>query len=180
MRAAILAATAEILDEAGWEAVTFEEVAARAGVHKTTVYRRWPSRTELVFEAVRDQADEAIPMPDTGSLVGDLRLVARGVVAHLASETGARRTRSIIAVAAGSDDVTESIHAFWAHRMAVASVVVRRAIERGELAHGVDPTFVVETVVAPLWLRLLVTGEPIDEAFADAVVDLVTAGLNRN
>jgi AcrR family transcriptional regulator len=164
------------LTEVGYEQVSVDEIAARAGVHKTTVYRRWPTKPELIADAVRVHSDENVPIPDTGTLSGDLRALARAVVANIGSEGGARRSRSIAASAATSRELAEGMHSFWAERLASTGLVVERAIERGELAPHSDPNLIIETLIGPLWIRLLLTGEPITEDLADRVAELVTAG----
>ena len=176
VRAAVLAATSELLMEVGYDGVTVESVAGRAGVHKTTVYRRWPTKAELIADAVRDQSAEAVPIPDTGSLRGDLVQLAREVAENIGSEGGARRSRTIIAAASSSPELADRVHAFWSHRLALCAPIVERAIARGVVPPDVDPILLVEAAVAPLWLRLLVTGEPIDTSFIDRVATLVAAG----
>ena len=179
VRAAVLEATAELLMEVGYDRLSIDEVASRAGVHKTTVYRRWPTKPELIWEAVQVNTQESIPMPDTGSILTDLRAIARTVVAYNGSEGGARRTRSIVAAAAHSEELAASMHTFWAGRLAASVPVVKRAIERGELPPDTDPIVVIETLVGPIWLRLLVTGETIDDDLADKVAGMVAAGAAR-
>lgn len=103
----------------------------------------------------------------------DLQALARGVVANIGSEGGARRSRSIVAAASTSDELATEVHAFFADRLAAAHSIVERAVERNEIDAGVDPTL----LVGPIWLRLLLTGEPIDENVADEVARLVAAGV---
>ena len=177
VRAAVLGAAAELLTEVGYEKMSIEDVAARAGVHKTTVYRRWPTKAELTADAAQLHSADAVPIPDTGTVVGDLKLLAREVVANIGSEGGSRRSRSIAAAASTSDELATAMHGFWAHRLALSSQVVERAIERGELPASVDANLIIETVIGPLWLRLLLTGEPITADLADEVVDLITTGI---
>ena len=177
VRSDVLAATSQLLGEVGYDTLTIEEVATRAGVHKTTVYRRWPTKPELVADSVEVLAAERIPIPDTGSLRHDLQLLARQVVAHNGNDRGKRAARSIVAAAAASNDLAANIHAFWSGRMAVSSAIVQRAIGRGEVASDVDPVFVIEALVGPIWLRLLMTGESVDEEFADQLADFVVDGL---
>lgn len=179
VRAAVLGATAELLMEVGYDQLTVDEVARRAGVHKTTVYRRWPTKPELVTDAVREQSAETVPIPDTGSLLGDLRQLAAAVANNIATEGGARRTRTIVAAAASSDELATSVHAFWAHRLAMCAPIVERAVARGELTADTDPDLIIETLVGPLWLRLLVTGEPIDGQLTNHVAELVAAGARN-
>ncbi len=176
VRTSVLGATSDLLSEFGYDGVSIDDVATRAGVHKTTVYRRWPTKAELIAEAVRVHSDEHIPVPDTGSLLGDLQVLAGDVVTEVGSDAGARRSRSIVAAAASSDELAAQLHAFWAHRMTATAPVVERAIERGEVPASSDANLIIEALVGPIWLRLLLTGEPIDEAFARRVAELVAAG----
>ncbi|GJM37680.1 MAG: TetR family transcriptional regulator [Acidimicrobiales bacterium] len=177
VRTAVLEAAAELLTEVGYEKMSVEDVAARAGVHKTTVYRRWPTKAELTADAAQLHSADAVPIPDSGSVVGDLQLLAREVVANIGTEGGSRRSRSIAAAAATSEELATAMHGFWAHRLALSAVIVERAIRRGELAPTTDANLIIETVIGPLWLRLLLTGEPITEDLADEVVRLVTTGM---
>lgn len=177
VRSAVLGAAAELLTEVGYEQMSVEDVAARAGVHKTTVYRRWPTKADLTADAVQLHSAEAIPIPDTGSVVEDLKLLARDVVANIGTEGGSRRSRSIAAAASTSDELATAMHGFWAHRLSLSGDVVKRAIERGELPASADANLIIETVIGPLWLRLLLTGEPITEDLADEVVELLATGL---
>jgi len=177
VRSAVMEAAAELLTEVGYEKMSMEDVAARAGVHKTTVYRRWPTKAALTADAAELHSADAVPIPDTGDVISDLKLLAREVAANIGSEGGSRRSRSIAAAAATSDELAEAMHGFWAHRLALSGEVVERAIHRGELPASTDANLIIETVIGPLWLRLLLTGEPVTEELADHVVDLVTAGF---
>ncbi len=180
VRSAVLGAAAELLMEVGYDHLTVEEVARRAGVHKTTVYRRWPTKPELIADTVREQSAEAVPIPDTGSLLGDLRHLARDVAHNIGTEGGARRSRSIVAAAASSDELATGVHAFWADRLALCAPIVERAVARGEVSAGVDPDLIIETLVGPIWLRLLVTGEAIDDDLTDHLARLVEAGARNH
>lgn len=176
VRSAVLAATAELLDEVGYDEVTYEEVATRAGVHKTTVYRRWPSKPELLADALGLHSEEHVPVPATGSLAGDLAALASAVAANISTPGGARRSTSIIAASAHSEELAETVHRFMSRRVDLTEAVVTQAIERGELSADVDPRVVVEALVGPIWFRLLLTGETIDDEFLGVLVALVEAG----
>ncbi len=176
VRAAVLQAAAELLVEVGYELLSVEEVANRAGVHKTTVYRRWPGKADLIADATRLRAHQEVPIPDTGTLEGDLQALAHDVVANIGSRSGGAMTRAIVSAAAGSEDLTEAMHGFWSERLALTESVVERAIERGELPSSADANLIIEALIGPLWVRLLLTGEPIDEGLADRVAELVCSG----
>lgn len=179
VRADVLQATTDLLTEVGYERMTVEEVAARAGVHKTTVYRRWPSKPELVFDAVGTNSAEAVPVPDAGNLRDDLRAFARSVAANIGTEGGARRSRSVVAAAITAGELGEVMQQFWADRFAAARPIVERAIERGELPADTDPDLIIETLIGPLWVRLLLTGRPVTADLADRAGNLVASGATR-
>ncbi len=150
-----------------------------AGVHKTTVYRRWLTKAALTADAASLKSADAVPIPDTGTLAEDLRMLAREVVSNIGTDVGARRYRSIAAASATSDELTTAMHGFWAERLTLSAVIVERAIERGELPASSDANLIIEAVIGPLWVRLLLTGEPITEALADQAVEIVTRGITR-
>lgn len=176
VREAVLDATIGLVSEIGYDDVSIDAIAARAGVHKTTIYRRWSNKSALVAAAASANSQAQVPIPDTGSLVGDLQALARSVVANIGTDEGGRRSRSIAASAIASDGLASDMQQFWAERLRLSSAVVERAIERGELRAGVDTKVVVETLIGPLWLRLLLTGDPITDEVADQVAALVAAG----
>jgi len=176
VRTAVLRAAAELLTEVGYETMSVEDVAARAGVHKTTVYRRWPTKAALTADAASLHSADAVPIPDTGRVVEDLKVLTREIVANIGSEGGERRSRSIIAAAATSDELARAMHGFWANRLALTAEIVERGIERGELPTSTDANLIIEAVIGPLYVRLLLTGEPITDELADRVVELVARG----
>jgi AcrR family transcriptional regulator len=175
----VLAATNDLLAEDGFEALRVETVAARAGVHKTTVYRRWPSKASLIADAARERSRQMVPVPDTGTFAGDLRALARAIAANIGSVEGSRRTRTLVAAAATSDDVAAVSLDFWNERFELTGTIVEHAVARGELPEGTDSRLVIETLIGPMYVRLLLTGEPIDRGFADRVAALVVAGVQR-
>lgn len=177
VRRAVLEATVATLADDGYERLGIDSVAARAGVHKTTVYRRWPTKAELVADATRERAQQLVPVPDTGSLAGDLRALAGAIAANIGSDVGRRMARTLIAAALVSDDVAEVHAGFWSERFGLTTVIVDRAIARGELPAGTDGRLVIESLIGPLYVRLLLTGEPVDRAYAERVAAFVTAAL---
>jgi AcrR family transcriptional regulator len=177
VRAAALAATLAELAEGGYAALSLERVALRAGVHKTTLYRRWGSREQLVLEAMLERAAEHISVPDTGSLREDLLELARTAAANAASPEVAAMARAVAAEAPHDSTLAAANARFWAERLALDGIIVERAIDRGEAAPGTDPRHVIEAVIGPIHLRLLLTGESIDDAFLAGIVDVVVDGV---
>jgi len=179
VRSAVLAATTELLEEVGYGELTYDLIARRAGVHKTTVYRRWSTLPELVTDALGLHSEEAVPIPDTGSLVGDLSALATSVVANVTSPGGRRRSLSIVASSATSDELAEATQRFMSRRIDLAEPIVERAVARGEVDESTDARLLVEMVTGPIWFRVLLTGEPLDDDFVAALVDRVVAGTHR-
>ena len=104
----MLQAAGDLLMEVGYDAMSYDDVARRAGVHRTTVYRRWPTKPELVADAVGLHTDQHVPIPDTGSFATDLMVLVKSVAANIGSEGGARRSRSIVAAATPSAQLDSS------------------------------------------------------------------------
>jgi AcrR family transcriptional regulator len=165
--AAVFTATVDELADRGFDEISIESIAARAGVHKTTVYRRWGSKTELVRQALAATAQSMIEVPDTGTVGEDLRLLSRAVQATLGSPRGAATTRSVLAGAAASPEIRAMMARFWDTRLAAIAAIIDRAVARGELPAGTEPAGVMHAVAAPLYYRLLVTGEPLTPEHAD-------------
>ncbi len=175
VRTAVLAAALAELAEVGYSALTIDSVARRAGVHKTTVYRRWQDRDQLLLDAVIDQIAVDVPIPDTHAIETDLREHARSLIRWLTSPAG----RAVLAAAfsdlARTPQLAGLKRRFFADRFRRIEPVVTRAIERGELPPGTEPAQLVKAVIAPIYLRLLVTADPLDEAVADHAVRVALA-----
>ena len=179
VRSSVLKAVFELLVEEGFERLSIEKVANRAGVHKTTVYRRWSTKAELVLDTARATSRQNVPIPDTGSFHGDLAELARSVASNIGTEPRTQIARSIVAASVASEELTSSMHTFWAEGLSVTIPVVERAINRGELPASTDANLIIETLIGPMWVRLLLTGETIDDDLADRVAALV-AGLAQS
>jgi AcrR family transcriptional regulator len=179
VRADAIAGTLAELAEHGYSGLSLERVARRAGVHKTTLYRRWGTREELVLEAMLERAGEHISVPDTGSLRADLLELVRTAAANAASPEVAAMARAVAADSPADGRLAAANRRFWRERLRLDAAIVERAIERGEVAAGTEPTQVIESVLAPIHLRLLLTGEPIDRPFLERVVDIVVDGVAR-
>jgi AcrR family transcriptional regulator len=173
VRALTLAATIGELAESGYSALTLDAVARRAGVHRTTLYRRWGTREALVLDAMLELAGEGVRIPDTGSLRGDLLAIARGSAATASSAQGQAVVRAVVAAGAHDAALAAASRQFWTERLALDGSVVERAVARGELPPGTDPRTVIEAILGPIYFRLLVLGEQPDAAFVERLVGLI-------
>ena len=174
-RTAVLEAALDELAQRGWDQVSVETIAARAGVHKTTVYRRWGGKDRLVAEALEAAAEHRIQIPDSGDVDQDLRTLARAVLAVLTSRDGAATVRALVAGAQSSPEVGQVVRRFWATRLGHVGPIVDRAVSRGQLPPGTDPDELLRYLAAPLFHRLLVTAEPLTPATADQAAAVVLA-----
>jgi AcrR family transcriptional regulator len=163
----VLAAAVAELSSRDYADISVESIAARAGVHKTTVYRRWGSKAEIIRQALAGAATAGIPVPDTGGVDEDLRTLARAVQAVLSAPAGAAITRALVVGGLTSPEIAGLMSQFWAGRLAAISVIVDRATQRGQLPAGTDPAALMHALVAPLYYELLVTRVPVTEQDAD-------------
>ncbi|WP_198346362.1 MULTISPECIES: TetR/AcrR family transcriptional regulator [Nocardioides] len=175
VRTAVLAATLQELGERGYAGMSLEGVAQRAGVHKTTVYRRWATKANLLLDAIATLAESEIPVPDTGDFVEDMRAFARTIAATITGQDGGAVVRGLFLGATESAAVRDFLHGFWATRFAQVRPLVQRAVERGELPADTDADEVIKHLGAPLYYRLLVTADGITLADADRAADAAVA-----
>lgn len=173
----ILDATYEMLNEVGFGALTIEGIAERAGVGKTTIYRRWPNKASLVIDAFLTAIAPEIHFTDTGSVREDLRSQMRRLIRVLNSPCGLIM-RSIIAGSQMDEEVAEAFRKNWVEaRRVEARKVIKRAIDRGELRRDINPELVLDALYGPLYFRLLVQHQPLTQHFAESLFELVMKGI---
>jgi AcrR family transcriptional regulator len=175
---AILETTLELIAERGVHAFRTEDVAARAGVGKGAIYRRYRSKDELVTAAVAALVREEIAVPDTGSTRADLLVLMREAVELYSSSLPERLMPNLIGAMAEHPELARAVRAgFLAGRRAALSEVLRRGGERGDLRPDLDLELALDVLGGPLFYRLLVTGGPLDEQLAEGVADLILRGF---
>lgn len=173
---AILDAALELLAEQGLDGLTMEGIADRAGVAKTTLYRRWSSREE-VLEAAAQKFVEEIGVPDTGTIGGDLLALLTSAIGVYSGLPG-RVMPGLVAAMAQNPSLARAVRdGFLASRRTALRSVLERAIRRGELRRGIDVAITLDMLGGPLMYRLLVTGEPVDESTAAVVVETLLRGI---
>jgi AcrR family transcriptional regulator len=168
---AILEAAVDLFAAVGLEALTMEGVAARAGVGKNTVYRRYSNKLDLVVSAVRCYTNVGAPPPDTGSTTGDVQAIVDGLVAILTDTPMGRMLPILVAARTRVPELDAAYAEIVADKRARSAAVVRRGIERGDLRADVDLEVVVDHLVSPIFYRFLVTRAPLDRAFRITVTD---------
>jgi AcrR family transcriptional regulator len=171
----VLAATLEEIGRVGYRALRIEDVAARANVHKTTVYRRWPTKQDLVRETMLATIEEQIPPPNTGSLRGDLLQVANQMVGFFTSVNGEALVRMMMTERA-EDDLRKITDSLRSAKEAVPRQIVDQATLRGELREGVDFDMLMTTMVGSLHHSIFAMSRKPSKAGVEALVDLLLYG----
>lgn len=173
---AILAATLELLNEVGYPRLTMEGVAMRAGVGKSTIYRWWDSKLDLLLEAAAPHIAIGV-VPDTGSTRGDLMAALDQVITTYANSVAAH---VIFAVVADLEDDPRLRAIFrdtavlpWRASLAEA---IERGKARGDLSSDLDTQFVIDLLVGMVFQRVLIVPQPMIEGLALRLVDLVMDG----
>lgn len=166
-RAAVLAATQEELEAAGYAGLTLEKVTERSGVHLATPYRRWRTVEGLVVDLLTEMGRNEIPIPDTGSLKDDLGALALEIAALYRQPRARALVEGVVTAALRSPEASTAWAAVIAERNRLASRIVDRAVERGELPPGTDGAAVSGAVGAPINYRLLVARGPEDDEVAE-------------
>ena len=172
---AVLKTTLGLLAHRSYAELTVDAVAEGAGVARTTIYRRWPSKASVVAAAVASLYLDQVDVPDTGSVSDDLvelltesyRLMADGsgrVLERLIRESGQNR------------ELAEVVSATFHARRRLYATILNRAIARGELSAEVDQELLLDLLMGPLWFRLLITGAPIAPDAARSVIEVLLHG----
>src|ERR1700757_2562979 len=174
VRREVLAATLQILLEEGLAATTIPAIAERSGVHHTSIYRRWNDRTALIREAALSAVDAEATVPDTGNLRSDLIAGLDEVRKLLISPLG---TVLLDAARSRDDDLNELRRTYWDARLDHCSVIVERAVARGELPAGTDHRLVFELLIGPIHARMLLSPDPLDDVSTTTIVAAVLNGV---
>ncbi|MCP1437125.1 AcrR family transcriptional regulator [Erwinia persicina] len=171
VREAVLQAARQILMQEGANALTHRKVAHIAGVNASTVYRRWPDRTRLIADVFRSTAESMVSIPDSGSLHLDLYEFLKMITSMLSSSEGRKMIQGAIdATSSGDELVGSAIRDVWEQRFQQAEMMFERAIRRGEAGFEGQRRAILETLIAPVWFRILITQEPVDEEYLAANV----------
>ncbi|MER6347361.1 TetR-like C-terminal domain-containing protein [Streptomyces sp. NPDC001595] len=173
MRQAVLTATVGILAAEGLAGTTVAAVARAAGVHETSVYRRWKTRENLIHDALTSRLDATLPIPDTGEVREDLTRFFEALVDLLSGPYGPALLRLSVE---RDDTLDDRRHPYWTERLERAAVMVRRGVERGELAEDTDPGLVIEAISGPLFTRVLLSDTPVDPSVAHGLIRLALDG----
>ncbi|MBO8194959.1 TetR/AcrR family transcriptional regulator [Streptomyces oryzae] len=186
--ARILDAALELLLDCGYDRFSVDEVAAKAQVAKTTLYRRWPTKDHLIVAVVARIQDE-VPVEYSGDVRADLTRYLNEIVnglnrmrqvgrATASGDASAGLVAEVAAAAARHADVGAAVQAMFARRNALVLTLLEQAREHGELRSDVEPGVLFDQLAGALYYRLLVTGRPIDAAYVDRLVTGALTGAS--
>ncbi|BDT89485.1 TetR/AcrR family transcriptional regulator [Nocardia cyriacigeorgica] len=176
LRCAVLDATLARIETVGIDDVRVADIAAAAGVHETSVYRRWKTLPRLLLDALLSRMETQIPIPDTGSVRTDLIEFMTMLVRFARSPSGAALIRST-AITDTDAEAAAVRRDFWTVRLAASQDIVRRGIERGEIAATVDPRLTMLTLGGLVHMYITQLDGDIPDDLPETAVDLLMAGL---
>jgi AcrR family transcriptional regulator len=176
---AILAAAAELVVEVGYERVTVDAIAARAHASKSTMYRKWPGKAELVADALRRQAEgSATELPDTGSLRSDLLLTVRSIAQTFTGGDAGPSLLSLVEAIRADPVLRDIIRSQIDERSGHdGALICTRATSRGESVDADRGPAVIGLALAHLFLRTLLGGEPPSDDEQQSLVDQILLPL---
>jgi AcrR family transcriptional regulator len=167
-----------LVEKHGYGRLSFDQVAAAAGVAKTTVYRRWPTKTALVAAAVAPLYTNTLEVPDTGSVRGDLLALLHRGRDMMVGRSG-RILQMLVREADQHPELNQPLQEELHRRRRIYHQVLTRALARGELRAEVDLDLVSELLIGPCWLRTLVSPAPLPPDVVERIVAVVLDGVAR-
>jgi len=175
-RRKVLGAASDLMAARGVASLTIDEVAARSGVAKTTIYRHWPERTSLIIDAVNAQL-EHVGTPDTGTMRGDLEAFFGGMIRTDLSGNVGQIMPCLIEAAGRDEEMAFLLNRIGAERERVVTTMVGRAIARGELNTELDIETLVGVIVGPIVFQKVVRRRELTQEYVAACVDVALSGL---
>jgi AcrR family transcriptional regulator len=178
-RSAVVRATSELLHEIGLRAMTTEQIAARSGSSKATIYKWWPNKYAVAVDAFFSEMQADSPDPDSGSARGDFTIWLRGLF-HFYTGPSGRVFAQLVGEAQFDPEVADELRdGLIRTRRAALETVWDRGVARGELRADVDRDVAIDLIIGPALYRLMTSRGAMDDATADAIVDAAVHGLAR-
>jgi AcrR family transcriptional regulator len=176
-RLAILDAGADLLLEGGLAAATIEGIAARAGVSKVTIYKWWPSRGAVAVDSFFHRYRQTLSVEATGDLARDLTAQVLAVISDFRGRAG-EVMAELIGQAQTDPELARTLRTRWLDpRRQASAALVQRSADRGEIAADVDIQVFLDQIYAPLYFRLTMRHQPLDDSLAQTLVRTVLDGV---
>lgn len=176
-RKSILSAAYGLLLEDGFKNVTVDGIAERSGVSKATIYKWWPNKAAVVLDGFFEESEEILQIPDTGTVQKDLLIQAKNLAAFLTSPKGKVITELIAEGQFDQNIAEEYRRRYFSPRRLISQKIFDRGIQRGELSENLDIGLSIDLIFAPIFYRLLITGESLDVDYVENLIDYVFCGL---
>lgn len=173
----ILSASYDLLLENGFEAVTVEKIADRAKVSKATIYKWWPNKAAVVMDGFLSAAAARLPVPDTGSAFNDILIHATNLARFLTSREGTI-IKELIGGGQFDAGLGEAYRTRYFHpRRLEARLLMERGVHRGELKKNLDIELSTDLIYGPIFYRLLITDEKLDDSYVHHLVNTAFEGI---
>ncbi|HEX2914508.1 MAG TPA: TetR/AcrR family transcriptional regulator [Chloroflexia bacterium] len=172
----VLRATSELLTESGLGGVSVEEVSRRSGVAKTTIYRHWATREDLVIDAC-SRLNTKQDVPDTGSFEGDITAFLMSMATLLGTARWSSVVPSIVDAAERDPEIAQIHSIIQRGHAAPLQEIIARAVRNGEIPMSTDPSTLIAELLGPLFYRRWFSREPLDGTFVKAIVQNVISQL---
>lgn len=179
-KAEIFTATLDMLGGLGFDSLTIEGVAQRSGVNKTTIYRWWSSKAELLRDALLHSDVLRFDPADTGSLRGDLTAIAEQVQRLLDDEHRRTIVEAALVGAVRHEAMRELVVSFLDDRFGRHQPVFERAVARGDLPPDADPAPLVDALAGALWMRILVRRGAVADTYTRDLVGILMDGVTAS
>ena len=173
----ILEQVIALLGSHGYAGLTLDALAARSGVAKTTILRRWPSKAAVAAAGVERLALQSVDVPDSGVLKVDLLALLHGAVEAFVRGRG-QFVAQLIREAGHHPEITDLLYTVIHTRRQAYRRVLALAIARGELAPSVDQDLLIDLLIGPIWTRMLITRDPITREYVDSIVEAVLVAFD--
>ncbi|WP_141431640.1 TetR/AcrR family transcriptional regulator [Bacillus sp. 03113] len=176
----ILSASYDLLLENGFGTVTVEKIAERAGVSKATIYKWWPNKAAVVMDGFLSAAAARLPVPDTGSVFNDILIHATNLARFLTSREG-KSIKELIGEGQFDSGLAEAYRTRYFHpRRLEARHLMERGVQRGELRENLDLDLSIDLIYGPIFYRLLVIGENLDDVYVEKLVKYSFTGIKSD
>jgi AcrR family transcriptional regulator len=177
-RKAVIQSTLALLNRVGFNELSVEAVAARAGVGKATIYRWWPNKAELVIESFVWAVEEELRFPSAGPVLASIREQMRRWAVIFRGPLG-QIVATVIGAGQSDPEILQAFRDHWVEpRRIEARRLLRLAMENGDIRDDLDPDSVLDLLYGPLYLRLLIKNAPLNEDFVNTVFEVVSPVLS--